>query len=351
MRSPYTVLGVGKTAETEDIKSAYRQLAKTWHPDQKPDDPQAGVRFAEIAQAYKLLIDPDLRLQFDEGHIDARGRRRKRPVRGFSANPFSSFKRARPAEPGPQAKTGAAGTQAKGPDVETEAAEGASFHDMVAHIFGETAAKQARETVYSGKPGDNRAKTDAPGLDEDPLNALDALFEKWKTLHKPESDMPVSHHQIEITLETALIGYRGEIPFGSATSVSFNSPPGTLDGMELRVPSPDPTLHGDAIVTFRHAKHARLRAEGADLHGDHPINLAEAVLGGAFVFMALDGPVRMAIPEWSGSDTVLRIPGLGLPAASGARGDLHVHLRVMLPEKPDPKLIELMRSSKRSWFM
>lgn len=351
MRSPYTVLGVGKTAGTDEIKSAYRQLAKAWHPDQKPEDPQAGVRFAEIAQAYKLLIDPELRLQFDEGRVDARGRRRKRPVRGFAGHPFSGFDRTRPSDRAAHPNTDAENVGAERSDAPSDAPGGASFEDMVAHIFGDAAASQARKAFRSDGPPNWRTSADAPGLDEDPLSALDALFEKWKTLHKPQSDLPVSRHQVEITLETALIGYRGEIPFGSSASVNFSSPPGTLDGMELRVPSPDPGLFGDAIVTFRHARHARLRATGTDLHGDHPVNLAEAVLGGAFVFTALDGPVRMAIPEWSGSDTVLRVPGLGLPAANGARGDLHVHLRVMLPEKPDSRLIDLMRSSKRSWFM
>lgn len=353
MRNPYTVLGVSKTARPEDIKSAFRQLAKSWHPDQKPDDPHAGVRFAEIAQAYKLLIDPDLRLKFDKGQIDARGRRRSATSDGFRANPFSGFRERR------AAKESTTRTSETGTSQTQDAPDEASFEEMVVHIFGEAAARHARpdepgkdEPGMGGKTGRRRA--DAPGLDEDPLAALDELFAKWKTRHHPgsaQSAMPPTRHQIDIPLETALIGYRGEIGFGDGQHVSFTSPPGTLDGTEIRVASPDPDAYGDALVTLRHAQHPTLRAVDADLHGEHAITLAEAVLGGSFVFMCLDGPVRITIPEWSGSDTVLRIPGKGLPATNGDRAALHVHLRVMLPEKPDSRLIDLMRSNRRSWFV
>jgi DnaJ-class molecular chaperone len=293
MRSPYTVLGVTQTASVDDIKSAYRQLAKTWHPDQKPDDPRAGVKFAEIAQAYKLLIDPDLRLKFDQGHIDARG--------------------------------------------------------MVVHIFGDAAAKKTREQALD-KTG-QRTKTDAPGMDEDPLTTLDNLFKKWKSRHKPKTVLPSTYHQIDITLETAFAGCEEELMFGDVEAVTYEVPAGTVDGGEIVVSSPNPQLYGDAVVTVRHQPHDRFRSSGSDLHGDHPIELAEAVLGGSFVYEGLDGPVRIDVPEWSGSDTVLEIKEKGLPKPKGKRGSLHVHLRVMLPEKPDPHLKDLMRSSKKAWYL
>lgn len=349
MRNPYTVLGVGKTARAEEIKSAYRQLAKTWHPDQNPGDPSATMRFAEIAHAYKLLIDPDLRSRFDKGDIDARGRRRPKPARSFSANPFNAFKQAR--------RTAAAGQDAGERSSETEdAPEEAKFEEMVVHIFGEAAAKQSGHTAQGAQKGGERQQANAPGLDEDPLATLDELFAKWKTRRKPgargsaKPEKPVTVHHIEITLEAAMTGYSGEIDFGDACRVEFTSPPGTLDGTEIRVNSPDPALYGDAVVKVTHARHPRLRAVGADLHGEHAISLMEAVLGGSFVFEGLEGPVRITIPEWSGSDKVLRVPAHGLPTPAGERGALLVHLSVMLPETPDRGLIDLMRSNRSSWF-
>lgn len=339
MRSPYTVLGVNTTAKAADIKSAYRQLAKIWHPDQNPDDPQAGSRFAEIAHAYKMLIDPELRLKFDNGHIDARGRRQAKPSRGFTANPFKNFKDS-PPRPRPQP---AAANQS------SDALDEAKFEDMVVHIFGDAAAKKTREQAQD-KTG-QRTKTDAPGMDEDPLTTLDNLFKKWKSRHKPKTVLPSTYHQIDITLETAFSGCEEELMFGDAETVTYEVPAGTVDGGEIVVSSPNPQLYGDAVVTVRHQPHDRFRSSGSDLHGDHPIELAEAVLGGSFVYEGLDGPLRIDVPEWSGSDTVLEIKEKGLPKPKGKRGSLHVHLRVMLPEKPDPNLKDLMRSSKKAWYL
>lgn len=343
MRSPYTVLGVNQAAKAGEIKSAYRQLAKIWHPDQNPDNPQAGSRFAEIALAYKLLIDPGLRLKFDNGHIDARGRRQARPTRGFSPNPFKNFKQPAAAAPNAQANAGS----------ETaDAADEAKFEDMIVHIFGDAAAKKTREQGQQDRDRTGqRTKTDAPAMDDDPLATLDALFAKWKSRRKPKSTLPDTHHQVDISLETAFTGHQDEIVFGENDTVAFEVPAGTTDGSEIRVPSPDPALYGDAVVTVRHEKHDRLRSADSDLHGEHAIELAEAVLGGSFIFQGLDGPMQVEVPEWSGSDTVLRIDGKGLPTTKGKRGALHLQLRVLLPKKPDPHLKDLMRASKKAWYL
>ena len=188
-------------------------------------------------------------------------------------------------------------------------------------------------------------------MDEDPLTTLDTLFKKWKSRYKPKTVLPPAQKQIEISLEAAHAGHEAEVVFGETETVTYDVPAGTIDGAEIVVPSPNPQVYGDTVVTVRHQEHARLRSSGSDLHGDHPIELAEAVLGGSFVYEGLDGPLRVDVPEWSGSDTVLQIKDKGLPTKFGKRGTLHVHLRVMLPEKPDPHLKDLMRSSKKAWYL
>lgn len=346
MRNPYTVLGVSATATAEDIKSAYRQLAKTWHPDQNQDDPNAGNRFSEIAHAYKLLIDPDLRLKFDSGQIDARGRRKTKAAKGFTVNPFSFFRQAA------RATADAGASESAGPG-SNDAADVGEFEDMVAHIFGDAAHKHTMKP----KPGTNGRRTEpnAPGIDEDPLATLDALFEKWKSHHKAEAGnqtrMPATRHVVEIDLEAALSGYRGEFVFGDTHSVAFATPPGTPHGCEVRIASPKPDAYGDAILTIRHKEHPLFRASGPDLHAEHALELADAVLGGTFTVKTLDGPVQIRIPQWSGSDAVVAVAGYGLPDGRGARGILHVHIRVMLPEEKDPRLIELMRSSRKTLYV
>ena len=100
-------------------------------------------------------------------------------------------------------------------------------------------------------------------------------------------------------------------------------------GAEIQVPSPDPSALGDAVVTIRHRKHPHFHCSGADLHGEHGIALAEAVLGGSIVFRSLDGPLKIEVPRWSGSEHgLLRVQEKGLPPQR-AGGALLVHLRVM----------------------
>ncbi|MFJ5489653.1 DnaJ domain-containing protein, partial [Hansschlegelia beijingensis] len=88
MRDPYDVLGVPRSASAAEIKKAYRKLAKTWHPDHKPDDPTAQERFAEIGSAYDLLSDAGKRAQFDRGEIDAEGKPRFQGFGGGQGGPW-----------------------------------------------------------------------------------------------------------------------------------------------------------------------------------------------------------------------------------------------------------------------
>src|SRR5690606_8325001 len=93
MKSPYEVLGVQKGASEKEIKSAFRRLAKKYHPDQQPDDPRAKERFAEISQAYEILGDEQKRKQFDDGEIDEAGRPRFHGFEGGSqGDPFAGFR-------------------------------------------------------------------------------------------------------------------------------------------------------------------------------------------------------------------------------------------------------------------
>ena len=102
MRDPYSVLGVSKSASEKDIKSAYRKLAKTWHPDQNPDDKKAHEKFAEATAAYDLLSDKTNRAQFDRGEIDAEGNLK---FAGFGFDPARAAARALAARAGSAPRT------------------------------------------------------------------------------------------------------------------------------------------------------------------------------------------------------------------------------------------------------
>lgn len=334
MRSPYAVLGVRQSAGTDDIKSAYRQLALAWHPDRNVRNPEAGERFAEIAAAYRLLADPSMRARFDQGEIDARGKRRKSKVSpASSSSPFSAFRDA-----WREVKATATGEKSRDPET------GRTFDEMLARIFGEEALAEAAAAQSEKREA-------SPGAQEDPLSALDELFARWKTRHRTGSRAPDSRHVIEIPLEGMMNGHEGEWRFGEDCRQAYRIEPGTAEGEEIRIPSPEPCLYGDAVAVVRVKPDPRFRVAGFDLLTDHPVDLADAILGARFSIAAPDGPLDFAVPEWSGSDKTIRIEGRGLPSPSGKRGALIIHLRIVLPVKPDARLIDLMRTNRRSWYL
>ena len=341
MRSPYSVLGVKKSADPGTIKSAYRALAKTWHPDQN-QTPEAGQRFAEITQAYKLLIDPESRLAFDGGRIDALGRRR---MSAFSGNPFTAFREAWRTRPQPTAAGDDANAANSGTDEEI-----AGFDDMVDHIFGKDAAR--------GEPVDREARetTGAKAQPEDdPLSVLDELFAKWKSIHrKPERaarPMAESRHDIEIELAEVITGKRTSLRLDDGTDLLVDIPAGTADAAIIRMQRDTGAGLANVAITIRHRTHPAFRVEGAHLVTEAAIELRDAVLGGTVTVETLEGPVRLDFPPWTTGDAPLTVKGRGLPATDGKRGDMHVHLHIRLPGRPDDALVELMRSRRKSFFM
>ncbi|TDH38675.1 J domain-containing protein [Pseudohoeflea suaedae] len=353
MRSPYAVLGVPKSADPGTIKSAYRSLAKSWHPDQNPNDPLAGSRFAEITQAYQILVNPELRERFDRGDIDARGRRRKSPEP--KTDPFANFRAAWRKRPQASARPGSSdGAAAPGASGDTGTYDDlAGFDAMIKHIFGDHA-----DASHAAQAGDAARR-------DDPLAALDALFAKWKTIHRaaPEQPRPQpqpnaerrerseSRQLVEVDLEKVLSGGKTDILLPDGSTGWIEIPAGIADGTEIR----HETTSGDrvhtTVATIRHMTHPSFRTEGKTLHMDHVIELAQAVLGGHIVIPTLDGPARIPLDEWTTGGQPAIVESKGLPGADGVRGDLHVHLRIRLPGKPDPQLMDMMRSKRKSVFM
>jgi len=337
MRSPYSVLGVKRTADTGTIKSAYRALAKTWHPDQNPN-PEAPQRFAEISQAYRILIDPDLRAQFDGGKIDALGRRR---TSAFSGNPFAVFREAWRTRPKPKPAEEAA--TASGED------DLAGFDEMVDHIFGKDAERAGQKAAGPRAAGEERQEAD------DPLSVLDELFARWKAVHRrperPERPMPESRHEVEIELAAVVTGKRTSLRLADGTDLIVDIPAGIADGAVIRMQRDTGAGLADVAVTVRHRPHPAFRVVGRDLVTEAAVELRDAVLGGTVTVETLDGPVRLDVPQWTTGGAPLVVDGRGLPGPDGRRGDLHVHLHIRLPGRPDEALVELMRSRRKSFFM
>jgi DnaJ-class molecular chaperone len=310
MRNPYEVLGVAKTATPKDIKSAFRKLAKKHHPDQNPDDPKAKDRFAALNQAYEIIGDEKRRGEFDRGEIDAEGKQKFHGFETAGGDPFAGFRRS---AQGPGGSTRFE-FRTSGPGGDPFGGAGA---DIFSEIFG-----SAFGGARAGEPGAG-ARSRPQGED---VNAV-----------------------LDVTIEEAASEAKVAAQFQDGRRMTVKLPRYVEDGQTIRLKGQGQDLGGgagDALVKIRFRRHPRYTVDGRNLHADLPVSLRDAVLGAKLPVDTLTGRVAVTIPPWSSSDKVLRLKGRGLPEKAGGNADLYIHVRVMLPQEPDPELELLLR--KRS---
>jgi DnaJ-class molecular chaperone len=288
-------LGVPRTASAEEIRRAFRKLAKQYHPDKNQGDKKAEERFKQISAAFDLLGDEDKRKRFDAGEIDADGRE---TMRGFAgANPFGEGGRFRGGgfRPGPG---------------------GAEFEDVdLGDILGE---------MFGGRG----ARSGGGGFN----------------FNQRGHDIRA---QVEISLEEAINGAKRRIAFSDGRTLEVTIPKGASDGQVLRLKgqgAPGRAGAGDALIELSIRAHPIFRRDGENLTMDLPISVPDAVLGGKVEAPTPDGPVTLSIPAGSNSGSTLRLKGKGLPGPMGRRGDLLARLAVTLPDKPDDELTRFAES-------
>ncbi len=321
MRDPYDVLGVAKNASAKDIKSAFRKLAKKYHPDQNPDDPKAKDRFAEVNQAYEIVGDDEKRGQFDRGEIDASGKQRFTGFEGGAGggDPFAAFRRAQGA-PGGRAGPGGAHFEFRTSGMD---GEGLDAGDIFSELFGQS---------FRRGPGGGPGAGMGGGRSAPPAGA----------------DLNVA---LDVTVEDVAQAAKVAALFPDGRKVGIKLPAFVEDGQTIRLkgqgqPSPFGGQPGDALVRIRLRPHPLYRVEGRDLHVDVEVPLTDAVLGAKVPVETPYGRLAVAIPAWSSSDRKLRLKGKGLPLKSGGHGDLYAHVRIMLPEGGDHELEALMRKAR-----
>jgi len=311
MRDPYDVLGVSRTAAHKDIKSAFRKLAKKYHPDQNPDDPKAKERFSEANQAYEILGDEDKRKAFDRGEIDAAGKPRFQEFGAGAGggDPFAGFRRQQRGGPG-----------ASHFEFRTSGFEAG---DIFSEIFGDAFSQggPAQGSRFRQQGG----RTGAP----------------------PASDLNVT---MDVSIEDVVAAAKVTALFPDGRKIAVKLPAYVEDGQTIRLkgqgePSPFGGQRGDALVRIRFARHPRYRVEGRDLRVDLPVDLADAVLGAKVAVETPTGKVAVSVPAWSSSGRALRLKGRGLPLKGGGHGDLYAELQVVLP-RDDAELEALMKKRR-----
>jgi len=363
-RDYYQLLGVGETATPDDIKKAYRKLAKKYHPDANPNDPQAAERFKEVGEAYAVLSDDAKRKQYD----------------AMRRNPFGGFGGAGTG-PRPGAGGGAAGPYSS--------TEGFSFEDIgdlgglgdiFSTIFDRGRRKQGAkpgprsargrdveyvvEISFTTAARGGRIQLAVPMTDDCPVcNATGAApGSKLQTCTECSGSGTITFGQGGFAVSRpcpACLG-RGQIPSircsacnGSGQvreerKILLSVPAGVDTGSKLRLAGQGEkggggAQPGDLIVTFKVQPHHFFRRDGLDIYCTVPVNLAQAVLGSKIRVRTVDDrKVALKVPPGTQSGTRFRIAGQGIEKA-GRRGDQYVQVKVEVPEVLTPEQQELMK--------
>ncbi|QND50393.1 J domain-containing protein [Rhizobium lusitanum] len=386
MRDPYKLLGVKRDAGADEIKSAWRNLAKVVHPDHNIGDPTATERFAEIGRAYETLKDPQKRSRYDQvAHMtEAKAQSREQTIMQQRQAAREAEERAKAARANAEkimeelARANARKAQAAATASPQVAGASESPEDMVERIFGVKAAQTApnqagADTVATEAEKQREANSAAINdafVDEEqlatgtgssavrsPLGILGELVRRITGVaqDKPPEKTPEIAAEATITLDDMLKGQwiTVALPEGrearfQATTDIGNGQVLHLKNQGLKLPG---MLRGDVAITVHLSTDDRFTLDGFDVRTTLPVTIENAVLGYETEVEGLNGQVRLTVPAWSGSDQVIRISGEGLPDGQGGKGDLVVELRLMLWEKPDDKVTDLMRSMREGFFL
>ncbi|MDP4263813.1 MAG: DnaJ C-terminal domain-containing protein [Bacteroidota bacterium] len=281
----YKILGVNKNASDEDIKKAYRKLARKYHPDLNPNDKEANKKFQQINEANEVLGDPEKRKKYDQYGGDWK-----------HAEQFEQAKQSRRQQP-----TGSWGSG----DF-----EGGDFSDFFESLFGGSGRGRTRQTKFRGQ--DINAELQ--------LNLTDVYSTHQQTFS-------INGKNIRITIPAGAEN-------GQKIKISGHGEPGINGGPA-----------GDLYITFHIVNNTKFRRDGNDLQATTDIDLYTALLGGEITIETLGGKVKLKVNPETQNGTKVRLKGKGFPVykQEGAFGDLLVTYQVKLPVGLTEKQKELFR--------
>lgn len=296
MADPYQILGVARGASEKDIKSAYRKLAKEFHPDRNADNPKAAERFSEITRAYDLLSDKDKRARFDRGEIDIDGN----PVMGFGGGGFGGG-------------FGGGGQRGHGGGFEGFGGEGIDLGDIFDGLFGGRGG-------MGGGMGGGRSRAAPRGANV--------------------------QYKLGVSLTDAATRATQRITLSDGKTIDLKLPAGVEDGTQMRLAGkgePGPGGAGDAIAVIHIQPHPWFRRDGDNLRLDLPITLDEAVRGAKVKVPTAEGAVMLTVAPGTSSGKTLRLKEKGMTRKDGSRGDQLITIEVQLPDAGSEDAAELAR--------
>ncbi|EFA70675.1 molecular chaperone DnaJ [Cylindrospermopsis raciborskii S07] len=284
----YSILGISKTASPEEIKQAFRKLARKYHPDVNPGNKQAEVRFKEINEAHEVLSDPDKRKKYDQ---------------------YGQYWK----QVGEGGFPGGAGVDMSGFDF----GQYGSFNDFLNDLFGGVGPRSSTSSRSGGRPGG------------------------FGDFGFPDMGAQDSEFVITLSFAEAFTGVQKRFSLGNET-IEVRIPAGAKTGTRLRVRgkggvNPKTGQRGDLYLKTELSPHSFFQLEGDQLICEVPIAPDEAALGATIQVPTPDGHASVKLPAGVRSGQSLRLRGKGWPLPKGGRGDQLVKVAVVPPKDLTPQ--------------
>ncbi|MEG4345691.1 DnaJ C-terminal domain-containing protein [Microcoleus sp. A003_D6] len=350
-RNYYLILGVPKDATADEIKKAYRRLARQWHPDVNPGDKSAEDRFKDINEAYDILSDLDKRAQYDQfsKFWKQKGFQGKQGVRLPNFKTWGNTK-----------------TTRKKPAEDVDFSDYSDFNKFLDQVLGrrrEVRMATANDApgVASSEPWSTASKkTSYVANSRPPRRDFDDREMRRETvdremrretadreMRRETADREMRREMREtvdrearrdiearltLPLERAYSGGTERIRLEDGRAIEVNLPPAMVSGQRIRLRNQG-MGGGDLYLKITVSPHPFFRLEMSDICCELPLTPSEAVLGGDIEVPTLDGLVKMKLPPGVTSGKRLRLANKGYPTGNGDRGDQLVEIQVLIPKE------------------
>jgi curved DNA-binding protein len=316
MNNYYNTLGLNTSATSDEIRRAYRILARRYHPDVNPGK-DSNEKFKDIAEAYRILSDKKRREKYDLEYEQAEQKFQQSRYKAYTDKAREQF----------QAQSRAYANARRAQEANTSRSNNNSKKTSPSNT---PPTKNASENLEHNSLSE-KLQTIAKNFIHKPLPNPFSQFKQKKSSQRPKS---ISIIEVSITVPDAILGVRKSIEInenGHSRKISVKIPPGSLTGSVVRMRNKENALE-ELVLVVQVARHPFLSLEKKGLIVDLPITVHEAVCGANVIVPTLEDQLVLKIPENTQSGTLIRLQGKGIKRRDGVQGDLYYQVLIKIPE-------------------